>query len=30
MEIGLILYNLELDMKSGEIIRDMKENIIME
>ena len=30
MEIGLMIFNLESDMKNGKINRDMKENIIME
>ena len=30
MEIGSMIFNLELDMKSGKIKLNMKENIIME
>ena len=30
MEIGLMIFNLESDMKNGKINRDMKEKIIME
>ncbi len=30
LEIGLMIFNLELDMKSGKIKQNMKENIIME